>query len=181
VTAGGLPVSLRAERSDDVEAVRALLVAAFGGAAEADLVDALRDDPAVWLGMSLVAVAPGARRVGYVLLSRVQVGSQDAAADRTGVGLALAPLAVDARWRRRGIGAALVRHALDDARACGERLVVVLGDPAYYSRFGFRAARELGIDGPYGNGPHMQAVELHSGGGDVPTGWVTYPSQFGSL
>jgi len=201
--------TLRPERSDDVVGIRSLLAEAFGGPAEADLVDSLRADPAAWVGLSLVAVPPivasggvrvasGAGEVpdpvvGYVLLSRVEVAASqvdrgvDIGVGRRTDALALAPLAVAASWRRRGLGEALVRQALREAVARGERMVVVLGDPAYYSRFGFVAAGDLGIDGPYGDGPAMQALDLVSAldpshdGDPAPDGWVTYSRSFDAL
>ena len=193
--------------------IRSLLAEAFGGPAEADLVDSLRADPAAWVGLSLVAVPPivasggvrvasGAGEVpdpvvGYVLLSRVEVAASqvdrgveigvDIGVGRRTDALALAPLAVAASWRRRGLGEALVRQALREAVARGERMVVVLGDPAYYSRFGFVAAGDLGIDGPYGDGPAMQALHLvpaldPSHDGDLGAmSWVTYSRSFEAL
>ena len=173
--AGGAQVVVRVETATNVQAVRAVHEAAFGGSAEADLVDALRLDPAWLPGLSLVALEPVPGEaapwdvLGHVLLTRLRVGGRDA--------LALAPLAVRPDRQGRGVGSALVRAALDGAREAGERLVVVLGEPAYYGRFGFVPAATLGITGPYGDGPALQALPLGDTT-DVPRGAAAYPRPF---
>jgi predicted N-acetyltransferase YhbS len=84
-------------------------------------------------GLSFVAVEHG-RVIGTVRLWEVAAGPAATA-------LLLGPLAVDPAQRRRGIGAALMRHALRAAAKGGHRAVLLVGDPAYYSRFGFSAER----------------------------------------
>ncbi|HEU4492467.1 MAG TPA: N-acetyltransferase [Jiangellales bacterium] len=172
------PVGLlvRGERSGDpgeVATIRAVVRRAFGQEDEADLLDALRADPAWLPDLALVALlgpAPGGPVVGHVAGTRLDVGG--------GAAVALAPLAVDPDHQRRGVGSALVEAQLAAARGLGERLVVVLGDPAYYSRFGFRPARELGITGPYDDaGEAFQALPLTDG--PLVSGWATYAAPFG--
>jgi putative acetyltransferase len=93
--------------------------------------------------------------------------------------LALAPLAVAADARRRGLGAALVRAGLVATRDAGAIAVLVLGDPAYYARFGFAPAR--GITGaPWCAHPAFQALSLVPGQA-VPRGVVRYACAFGAL
>lgn len=122
------------------DALGPLLGAAFGGPDEARILAALRRDGD--LALSLVAEAAGTL-LGHVALSPLR-------GDLPGA-VALAPLAVAPRAQRRGIGSALVRAALDRA---GEATVVVLGDPGYYGRFGFRPVADW--DSPYA-GPHLMA------------------------
>ncbi len=158
---------IRAEQPDDIEAIDAVVAAAFGRRDEADLVRALRAD-AAWLpALSLVAVMNG-QVAGYVSLTRCRVGRQPA--------LALAPVAVAPELQRQGLGAALVTAGLAAARSADERLVVVLGDPAYYRRFGFEAARESDVTGPFGDIDEFQALTLHR---PTPTGPIEYPPPFG--
>lgn len=95
----------------DRAAVRAVNLAAFPAAHEADLVDALRDDPAWIPGLSIVAEAPDGTVVGHALLTRCRVGEAPA--------LALAPVAVAPEYQRTGAGSAAVRAALDAARELG--------------------------------------------------------------
>ncbi|MBU2956682.1 GNAT family N-acetyltransferase [Paracoccus sp. 1_MG-2023] len=137
--------ALRPEQPSDRDPIDSLLAAAFDGPSEAALVRQLRADED--LSLSLVAIAAG-RLLGHLALSPI-------AADRPA--LALAPVAVHPRAQGLGIGSALIRAALDHA---GDRPVVVLGDPAYYSRFGFRPAD---LKSPYA-GPCLQVA------GDLPDG-----------
>lgn len=139
-----MPV-IRPETQSDGDAIARLLRAAFCGEDEARLVAALRH--AGDLSLSLVADADGVV-LGHVALSPI-TGDADA--------FAMAPVAVSPATQRRGIGAALVRAALDGA---GTRPVVVLGAPEYYARFGFHPAN---LDSPYA-GSSLQAF------GDLPDG-----------
>jgi putative acetyltransferase len=140
---------IRPERAEDAAAVADVVTAAFGRPDEARLVEALRPAAA----LSLVAQDERGGVVGHVMLSHVGLGP--------GSAVALAPLAVAPEQQRRGIGAALVRAALAEAEARGEALVLVLGDPGYYGRFGFRPATALGIESPFaGAGDAFQALPL---------------------
>ena len=73
--------------------------------------------------------------------------------------LALAPLAVRPAMQRRKLGSALVRAALADAAAQNARTVLVVGNPAYYGRFGFDGAAAAGFSSPLA-GPFLMAVKL---------------------
>ena len=66
-------------------------------------------------------------------------------------------------WRRRGVAEQLVHAGLLACEQTGARFVVVLGEPAYYERFGFRPARRWGLRGEYGGGDAFQALELRPG------------------
>lgn len=165
-------MEIRDHQRDDDEAIRGVLVRAFGGEAEADLVDALCNEGDAVL--SLVAVNEAV--VGHALFSRLRVQRSSG----TESGLALAPLAVDPEFQRRGIGSALVRAGLERAREMGERIVFVLGDPAYYGRFGFSAELARGFECVYAC-EAFGAVLLD---GDLPggmTGTVVYPRPFAEL
>lgn len=141
MTAPG-PTTIRAARSDDETAVRALLQAAFGGDAEADLVDALRRAESVVL--SLVAVEADAI-LGHILFSRLTVAPPN---DRRRA-VCLAPVAVRPDRQRFGIGTRLVRDGLAALEARDEDMVLVLGDPGFYARFGFRPGRPDRMITPY--------------------------------
>ncbi|MFG3658710.1 GNAT family N-acetyltransferase [Streptomyces sp. NPDC047706] len=162
----------RAESSADIPAIREINLAAFPTSAEADLVDALRADPAAWIeGLSLVAVDESGRPVAHALLTRCHVDDTPA--------LCLAPCAVLPERQRTGAGSAAVRAALAAARALGERHVVVLGHPDYYPRFGFTRARDHGIrvtiDVP---DEALMALGLDAGH-PLPSGTVHYAAPFG--
>ena len=133
---------LRPERPEDHDAVRRVLLGAFGsGSPEAGLVEALRDAGAHVPELCLVAV-DGDEVVGHVFFSRARLASGD-------VVLALAPMAVDPGCQRQGIGSRLVEEALRIAAGTGFPLVVAVGHPAYYPRFGFEPAGARGVDAPW--------------------------------
>lgn len=130
---------VRQERPGDVAAVAMLVEAAFASPAEARLVERIRASPEYVPELALVADEDGVV-VGHTMLSY---------SDLEGVSvLQLSPLAVRPDRQRRGIGSALTREALRLADARGEPLVLVLGHPSYYPRFGFRPAASLGLTPP---------------------------------
>lgn len=134
-------VNVRAEGPGDAAAIRRIHELAFEGSVEADLVDALRDSDAWMPSLSLVAEA-GSDVAGHILFSLVDIEQGPPV-------LSLGPMGVTPGHQRSGVGTALVEQGLELARRTEHPLVVVLGHPAYYPRFGFTPARELGIDTPY--------------------------------
>lgn len=158
---------VREESASDHAAIHALIAEAFGRDAEAGLVDALRQDGD--LVASLVATETNGVIVGHIALSRLRSPSR---------ALALAPIAVALACRRRGVGAALVHNAIEAARRAGECVLFVLGDPGYYTRFGFSAAAATPYACAYA-GPHFMALQF----GDRPavTSAVVYASAFDGL
>lgn len=146
---------IRRERPSDVTAVRAVTAAAFegvehsappveadGAPGEATLVGRLRDDPGWVPELSLVAESgtSGPEVVGHVVATHGRL------ADRPALGLG--PLSVHPAHQGRGIGSALMHALLGAADAMGEPVVVLLGEPRLYSRFGFVPAGGLGIESP---------------------------------
>ena len=147
-------VLIRREVPGDVDAIRSVTEAAFAAkpAGEHELVDWLRADEGWIPALSLVALAEGAV-VGHVVCTRATVDGAPA--------LGLGPLSVLPSHQRVGVGKALVHTVLGAADALGEPLVVLLGSPDYYSRFGFRLAAEYGITPPVAEwAPHFQARPL---------------------
>jgi putative acetyltransferase len=110
--------------------IRAVNEAAFGGSEEADLVDKLRGDEHALL--SLVAELDGGI-VGHILFSRMSIGTSAGPVSA----VALAPLAVHPDHQHKRIGSLLVQHGLELLRGRGEKIVIVVGHPDYYPRFGF--------------------------------------------
>ncbi len=133
---GELAIRIRPEEPDDRDRVYEILVAAFGGRAEAELVERLRGR--VSPEISLVAEL-GGQVVGHVYFSPVQVGEPP----RSAVGLA--PVAVDPGCQRRGIGSALCQRGLEACLDLDEPVVFVLGHADYYPRFGFEPALARGL------------------------------------
>ena len=160
---------IRDERADDAPVIAALTTRAFAAAehasgTEAAIVDALRVAGA--LTVSLVAVEDGAI-VGHVALSPVRI---DGAA---GGWFGLGPLSVDPARQRHGIGAGLVEAALARLRAAGAAGCMLLGEPAYYRRFGFVSDPAL----RYGDeaSPYFQNLPL---AGPPACGQVSYHPAF---
>ena len=169
------PFTIRAERLADLEGIRVVNDAAFGQPEEGRLVDALRQTAAFIPELSLVAEEPGGRIVGHILFTHLQVLDGDV----THRALALAPMAVLPSRQRQGIGSALVRHGLGEARRLGHAIVVVLGHPDYYPRFGFVPGRSHGIECPF-DAPEdaFMVLGLDEGALDRARGRVEYPPQF---
>lgn len=94
--------------------------------------------------------------------------------------LGLAPLAVLADRRRRGIAALLIRDGVARAQTSGWASVFVLGDSAYYNRFGFCARLAEGYSSPYA-GPHLMALALRADGLAERTGELRHPQAFSAL
>ncbi len=179
---GGLQV--RRSTLEDVGPIRALTAAAFASAShsappvddsgdpgEAALVVWLLEDPAAIPQLSLVAEQDG-ELVGHVIGSRGYVDEVPA----VGVG----PVSVRPDRQGQGIGSALMYAVLGAAQALDEPVVVLLGNPAYYSRFGFGAASGVGIGAPEPEwGDFFQALAL--GAGPIPRGTFRYSEPFDRL
>jgi putative acetyltransferase len=89
--------------------------------------------------LSLLALLDGVP-VGHLLISRSHLFTPDDQPTDLGV-LLLGPISVLPEYQRRGLGSALIRHALPICQARPEPAVVLIGHPEYYPRFGFRPAR----------------------------------------
>ncbi|NEB88204.1 N-acetyltransferase [Streptomyces anulatus] len=152
--------------------MHAINTAAFPTRDEADLVDALRADPEAWLPeLGHVAEAPDGSPAAYALLTRCRVG--DALA------LALAPVATSPAYQRQGAGQAVIRAVLNAARTRGEALVLVLGHPEYYPRFGFVPASRYGIRPGFEVPDEAMMALVLDESVPVPAGTIRYPAAFG--
>lgn len=161
---------IRAETSSDGAAIRAVHEAAFGQAQEADLIDAIRDQCCSLV--SLVAEDNGAL-VGHALISHIDV----IASGRSIRAAALGPIGVLPTHQHQGVGSALIRQALDQARSQGIAVVLVLGHPGYYPRFGFCAERARAMSSPYTcHGDAWMVAELIPGTLPQTPSTVAYPA-----
>jgi putative acetyltransferase len=167
-------VLVRPETSADHEAIRQVNCFAFGQIAEARLVDALREGG--YVRTSLVAEREG-KIVGHILCSNLPI--------ITGAGtipaLALAPLAVLPEFQRQGIGSALARRGLEVCRDRGHRIVIVVGHPAFYPRFGFSHELAIKLESPYSGRQSFMAMELIAGALAGVVGQVKYPPPFNEV
>lgn len=165
---------IRSETKDDHAAVRRVNIDAFESSAEADLVDALREqaDPIV----SLVAVDED-DVVGHIMFSPVTMP------DRPDLNLmGLAPMAVSTEKQRGGIGSQLVEAGLEECRRLNIDAVVVLGHPEYYPRFGFIPSVRFGFKSEYEVPDEIfMAMELRSGSLSECTGPAQYHTAFAEL
>ncbi len=164
LTRDAAPFAIRTERASDVAAREALLDACFGENRHARTCQRLRDGRVPAEGLAFAAVR-GGRLVGTVRLWHVSAGGVPA--------LVLGPLAVDASCRSLGLGAALMAHAISAAKARGHGAVILLGDAAYYTRFGFTTAKtaELSLPGAFAQ-ERLLARELRDGALDGAAGMI---------
>ncbi|SES34840.1 GNAT family N-acetyltransferase [Lentzea albida] len=157
---------IRRETPADIDAIRTVTNLAFNDGPEAPLIDWLRADEGWIPELSLVEDTV----LGHVVCTRGYVGDTPA--------LGLGPIAVHPSHQRAGIGSALMHAVLGAAEARGEKAVILLGSPVYYSRFGFRLASEFGITPPDPAwAPHFQARLF----GDVAPGGFRYAEPFDRL
>jgi len=165
---------IRDEEERDRAAVREIVSTEFDTGAEADLVDALRDEAEPCI--SLVAEEDGTV-VGYAMFSPVTVDEHPDAKI-----MGLAPLVVLYDYQGRGIGSALVHAGLERCRALGVLGVVVVGHPDYYPRFGFGPASRFGLRCEYDVPDEaFLALELVPGALAGKAGTVRYHAAFGRL
>ena len=158
---------IRAETPRDAAAVRAVHLAAFPTDLEARLVDAIRANGND--RVSLVAEV-GGKVVGHALFSPVEVEGHE--------GIGLAPVAVLPDLQGRGIGSALVQAGIAACSRLGVKFIVVLGEPRYYRRFGFRATH---LGNQYGAGEEFMALELKPHALAAVHGVVKYGMEFSAF
>ena len=166
-------VEIRPERADDIGAVRRVHEAAFPTAAEADLVDRLRASGKA--AVSLVAETDG-EIVGHIFFSPVTF---DPPANLVAFGLA--PMAVAPGNEKHGVGRRLVQNGLAECHARGACMVVVLGDPPYYGRFGFERASRHGLRNPFGVEDEFMVFMLEAGAHPPPGTLVKFAPEFDKL
>jgi HAD superfamily hydrolase (TIGR01509 family) len=162
---------IRQETPADIPGIRRVEEQAFQRLAEADLVDLCRKRGKV--SLSLVAILDGGV-AGHVLLTPVRLEPPNDGLR----GLGLGPVAVLPEYQRRGIGSSLIRSGVEVCRARSYDFIVLLGDPRYYSRFGFKPARSFGLSSDYGDGDEFQALEVRSGALAGACGRVKYIPEF---
>jgi putative acetyltransferase len=136
-------------------------------------VDALREGG--YVRASLVAEKEK-QVVGHILFSDLPIITQAG----TVAALALAPMAVLPEVQNQRIGSALVRRGLEVCMEQGHRIIVVLGHPHFYQRFGFSSKLAAHLESPYSERESFMAVELVPGALDGVTGRVVYPPPFGA-
>jgi putative acetyltransferase len=165
---------MRLEIDSDRKAILAVNRAAFEGDSEADLLELLWSESKVVI--SLVTVIEG-RTVGHVAFTRVVI-TGDASGRRV---CGLAPLSVHPEFQGRGVGSALVRRGIEECRSLGVDGLVVLGEPGYYSRFGFEKASLVGLSNDYDADESFMVIGLRDGALEGMTGKATYEPAFSQI
>ena len=167
-------IDIRPEEPPDIPAIAEVHRSAFGGDTEAKIVEAVRASPGFIRDLSLVALKDG-RLVGHILLSPVHIESGAS----TSPALALAPIAVLTGYQKQGIGSLLVENGLMRCRELGHPIVIVVGEPSFYTRFGFTPARARGLEAPFPVPDEaFMVLELSHGALGGITGMVCYPPPF---
>ena len=165
---------IRPELPEDASAIFEVHFQAFAQDGESRLVNALRADGDINPELSLVAVH-GNRIIGHILLCPIAIISDSAETPA----LSLATLGVHQDYQCMGIGGSLIEAGLEECRRLGHRIVIVVGHPGYYPRFGFTVAKEAGISAPFPCPDNvLMALPLEPGALDGIGGIVRYPDAF---
>lgn len=176
-------IIIRPEQPTDYTQIRTMTASAFAavfgsGEDEVALLEALRAAPDHDPELALVAVQ-GEVVLGHILMSPVSIEGDE---QEQWPALCLAPLCVRIDHQRQGIGNALIRAALEQAREKGHTRVVLSGSDAYYPRFGFQDANFLGIKDEMGTpSPHFMVLPLIKGALTGVSGVVRYPAAFDTV
>jgi predicted N-acetyltransferase YhbS len=157
---------IRTETAADFAARERLLDKAFGKTRRRKTSERIREGRLAAAGLAFTAVDEKGKLVGTLRLWNVVAGSAGAA-------LLLGPLAVDCRHQGKGIGAALMRHAIAEAKMLGHTAIILVGDAPYYARFGFTGnlVADLHLPGPVDRARFL-GIELVPGALDGAEGLV---------
>ena len=139
-----LKMRIRTEHISEAAATYQLVAAAFAQAEEADLVEKLRTDPAFIPALSMVGELEG-ELIAHILYTQLWIVN---GAQKYPV-LALAPMSVRPDKQKQGYGGQLIQASLTKAKELGYEVVIVLGHPTYYPKFGFKPASKWEIKAPF--------------------------------
>jgi putative acetyltransferase len=168
-------IAIRPAKPEDWPAIVEINDAAFEGPGESALIAALERSgrPVISL-LALADTVP----VGHIFFSPVRIQSPG----RPIPSAALAPMAVSPPFQSRGVGSQLVEAGLRECRDQGYELVVVVGHPDFYQRFGFSPAAGAGLESVYsGAGDAFMVIELTAGALEGRAGVVEYPEEFAGV
>lgn len=170
-----MDIKIRQERQKDYQQIRDLVREAFAHAEHSDgdehnLIERIRLSTDYIPELSLVAESDDII-LGHIMFSRISVGQTEA--------IALAPLSVRTDWQRKGIGKLLVAVGHRQARKMGYFCSMVLGNPDYYSKFGYEKTSSYGIIAPFDVPDEYYMVCDLGNTGDIPQGNVKYSDAFG--
>ena len=167
-------IKIQPEKEEYDTAIHEINVLAFGREDEARLVENLRKSPDFIPELSLVAVKDK-MVVGHILFSRIAIQTKTGSFPA----MSLAPMAVHPEFQKQGIGSKLVRQGLERCRNLGYKVVIVVGHPNYYPRFGFTSARAKGLETPFlVPDEAFMVIEVAPGALNGISGMVIYPPAF---
>lgn len=177
--------TVRPETATDYPATYEINRLAFGGEGESRLVEALRKSPRFRPQLSLVALKDQ-EIVGHILFSPAVIEGIVETGKEAGKNdvpvLVLGPMAVLPEYQRQGTGSQLVRHGLEECRRLGFRIVILVGHPGFYPRFGFMPARAKGLECIYKvSNEAFMVAELVPGALKDVRGMVRYPVEFDAV
>lgn len=170
-------ITIRKETKGDIKEIFEVNHIAFGQDNEAKLVDALRNNPTVFIPeLSLVAIKNNSI-VGHILFTKIKLINDN---KKESESLALAPMAVKPEFQHKGIGGVLIKYGFDVAKKLGYSSVIVLGHKVFYKKFGFDTATKWNIKAPFElkDEENYMAIELVEGGLKDTSGTVLYPKEF---
>lgn len=137
-------IVIRETQEADLDKLLSVIRAAFGSEVEADLTNALLDDPSARPSLSLLALKNN-RPVGHILFTAARIVGPENPPSAS----LLAPLSVVPDTQGKGVGGRLIAEGLNRLRKTSIDLVFVLGHPDYYPRHGFETAANHGLNAPY--------------------------------
>ena len=173
-------INIRQEQSGDSPIIYSLIERTFAEVQESDhreqfLVERLHKSNTFVPQLSLVAETEDKEIVGYILLTEVEIASED----RVAISLGVAPLAVLPEFQRQGIGGLLLQEAHQRATILGYGSAVLLGHKDYYPRFGYRKTIDFGIKFPFDVPAECcMVIELRPNALAKVCGTVRYPDAF---
>jgi putative acetyltransferase len=167
-------IIIRPETLEDYIVISEVNRLAFGRENEARLVKNIRQESNFNPKLSLVAIKDK-KVLGHILFSPITIQTPKGNIPA----LALAPLAVCPEFHNQGIGSQLVKQGLEECQRLGHKVVVVIGHPTYYTRFGFYSATAKGLEAPFPVPDEaFMLLELVPGTLDGISGMVKYPPVF---
>ncbi|MEG0529345.1 MAG: N-acetyltransferase [Bacilli bacterium] len=169
-------ITLRQETEEDFNDIFEVNNIAFGQDSEAKLVNALRNNPAVFIPELSIVAIENDKIIGHILFTKIKIKDNKGNLHES---LGLAPMAVRPEFQKSGIGGQLIKKGFEIARDLDFKSVIVLGHEHYYPKFGFEPAEKWNIKAPFDVPSNaFMAIELINDGLKNVTGTVIYPKEF---